>query len=78
MTVITEEMEATYRVVRRYYALQDVKGWLKDHGYDEHGKKGCKYVDIDELVRRYDKWQGDNEHWYEAIGVLAGDMGLEW
>ena len=70
--VITKEMDEVYRKVRRFYAEQDVRRWLKDHEV-EVGEDV-----VFDLTEAYDEWQGDNPHWYEAIGEFAANMGLEW
>lgn len=66
---VTEHDELVYRKVRRYYAEQDVKNWLADNE-DEF-----EVEDFDRLVDRYDKWQGDNPFWYEAIADAADTCG---
>ena len=68
---ITREMEETYRKVRRYYAEEDVRGWLDDHECDPD-----EYEHLEELVDAYDRWQGCNEHWYDAIEDMY--WWLEW
>ena len=62
--VLTPEMEQTYRRTRRYYAEKDVEKWLGEQ------KTGVSDEVFDELATRYDKWQGDNEHWWDAISDI--------
>lgn len=64
---ITREMKEAYRVVRRNHAEEDVRCWLVDHGCDPD-----EYRYFGKLVDAYERWQGDNPFWYEAIGDLKG------
>lgn len=66
--VLTPEAEATYREVRRYYADRDVRGYLEDHGLAADG------YELELIVDRYDRWQGDNEEWYPALGTIVDDV----
>ena len=62
---LTPEAEATYREVRRYYAGCDVRGYLDDHGLD------AGEYEFELIVERYNRWQGDNEEWRPALGVIV-------
>lgn len=66
--VLTPEAEAAYREVRRYYAACDVRGYLEDHGLAADG------YELELIVDRYDRWQGDNEEWYPALGTIVDDV----
>ena len=59
--IITPEYDEIYRKVRRAYAAQDARQVLENKGIELEGEP------FEEIVDKYDSWQGDNGYWYEAL-----------
>lgn len=68
--VPTDEDDAIYRRVRRYYAALDVERMAEDLGLTLDEEQ------FENAVDRYDEWQGDNEEWWPALETIID--GILW